>query len=390
MVSRGVFHIRLKELELQAERIIDPGLRTRPIAIVSSSNSNGTIVSLSSEAKEEGLFHGMKVSIARKMSYGVQLLPYNHTLYTQLSQYIYQTISMFTPVVEPEGLRGFYLDMNGMCLVKNQIRNIGSSILKRVEDQTSVTGVLGISINKLVSRIITSVVPETIYEVPNGDEVKFLSPLRALVLPAVKENYIRRLLRFLWIEQVHQIQSMISKPDEFQIFFGMYAMQLFRQAQGKDSSIVKPPKLRDHILEQTIMPEDTNDEDVLHAVVKDLAGQVAFKLRQRCQISDKILLSIHYADGHHRYRIGRPISIDDISIIKLCCNLFDQANERRNRIRTILIDASHFRQYVHQENLFITNKSIQMSISKAVEKVRIKYGYRSLQTADVLQMLSKL
>ena len=59
MIERDVFHIRLKNIELQAERLMDPCLRTRPIAIISSSYQNGSIVSLSDEAKEEGLTVGM-------------------------------------------------------------------------------------------------------------------------------------------------------------------------------------------------------------------------------------------------------------------------------------------------------------------------------------------
>ena len=54
MIERDVFHIRLKNIELQAERLIDPYLKTRPIAIISSSHKNGSILCLSDEAKEEG------------------------------------------------------------------------------------------------------------------------------------------------------------------------------------------------------------------------------------------------------------------------------------------------------------------------------------------------
>ena len=109
-----VFHVRLNALELQAERIMDPSLKTRPVAIISSPHPNGTIVSLSPEAEDEGLFHGMKVSVVRKMNRGIQLLPYNRSLYARISRYVYQTVSMFTPIVEPEGFDGFYLDMKGM------------------------------------------------------------------------------------------------------------------------------------------------------------------------------------------------------------------------------------------------------------------------------------
>ena len=390
MIERDVFHIRLKNMELQAERIMDPVLKTRPVAIISSHHPGGTVVSLSPEAEDEGLFPGMKVSVVRKISHGVQLLPYNRSLYARINEYVYQTVSMFTPVVEPQGVGEFFLDMNGMRAIRGHVQNTGLSIIQRIQEQTSIMGRVGISVNKLVSRIVTSVVPETIHEVKSGAEAQFLAPLQPLVLPTVQERPVHRLLRFLWIKQVNHIQSMAGRPDEFRTFFGIYALQLAREVQGKDSSVVKPPQLQDHILEQTVLPEDTNDETVLHAVVKDLAEQVAFKLRKRREAADRVKLEIHYTDGHQRHRMGKITGIDDDSVITVCRKLFDRANERRNRIRTILVDASNFHSYVNQENLFVTEESRNMAVSKAIETVRQKYGVRSLQTADVFQALGRI
>ena len=198
MIARDVFYIRLKGMELQAERIMDPSLKTRPVAIISSPQPNGTILSLSPEAEEDGLFHGMKVSVVRKMSHGVQLLPYNRSLYARVNQYIYKSISMFTPTVEPEGFDGFYLDMKGMRAIRGNTQNTGMSIIQRIREQTSILGMVGISINKLVSRIVTSVVPETIHEVQEGKEAEFLSQLSPPVLPIVKEKSINTNFDLFW------------------------------------------------------------------------------------------------------------------------------------------------------------------------------------------------
>ena len=389
MIAQDVFHIRLKEMELQAERIMDPNLKTRPVAIVSSPRSNGTILFLSSEAEEDGLFHGMKVSVVRKMSHGVQLLPYNRSLYNRVNRYVHQAVSMFTPIVESDGSNGFYLDMKGITAIRGDMKNTAISIVQKIGDQTSISGMVGISVNKLVSRIVTSVVPETIHEVQGGKEAQFLSPLKPPVLPTVKENSVNRIVRFLWVKKISHIQSMAHRPDEFQTFFGTHALQLSREAQGKDSSVVKPPQLRGHILKQTVLPEDTNNKNVLHAVVKDLAEQVAFKLRKRRKVANKVKLEIHYTDGHQRHRTGRITGIDDRSVTNVCKRLFNKANERRNRIRTILLDASNFYPYVNQEGLFPTVETRDMAVSKAVEKVRLKYGVRSLQTADIFQTLGR-
>jgi len=390
MIARDVFYIRLKEMELQIERIMDPSLKTRPVAIISSPQSSGTILSLSPEAKEDGLFHGMKVSVVRKMSHGVQLLPYNRSLYTRVNRYVYQAVSKFTPIVEPEGFDGFYLDMKGMRAIHGDMQNTGMSIIQRIREQTNISGMVGISINKLISRIVTSVIPEIIHEVQSGKEAEFLSSLQPPVLPSVKENYVNRLIRFLWIKQISHIQSMARRSDEFRTFFGSYAVQLSREAHGHDSSVVKPLELQNHVLEQTVLPEDTNDENVLHAVVKDLAEQVAFKLRKRRQLAKKIKLEIHYTDGYHRIRTGQIIRIDDRSVINVCRILFDKANERRNRVRTISLDVSDFCPYVNQESLFPTAESRDMAVSQAVEKVRLKYGVQSLQTMDVFQALGHI
>ena len=114
-----VFYLNLESLELQAERVIDPTLKNRPIAIISSSGSTGTIVVLSSEAKQEGLYKGMKVSLAKRKNTRVQLLPYNHSLYQRVNQYVYKTISYFTPIVEPSEMSGFYMDMKGIPTSKH-------------------------------------------------------------------------------------------------------------------------------------------------------------------------------------------------------------------------------------------------------------------------------
>ena len=199
MIERDVFHIRLKDIELQAERLIDSSLKERPVAIISSPHPNGSIISLSREAKEEGLSRGMRVSMVKKMSNSTQLLPYNHSLYNRIHHYVYLTISLFTPVIESKGIGEFFLDMKGMHAIRGDIQNNGLSIIDRIKARTSLTGRIGISVNKLVSRIITSVISEPIYKVDNGKEKQFLSPLHPMVLPVVKETFIDRLLNFLLI-----------------------------------------------------------------------------------------------------------------------------------------------------------------------------------------------
>ena len=108
-----VFHARLPNFEIHAERMVDPALATRPVAVITSPAQNGTILSLSQEAREEGLAIGMRISLARKISRQVALLPFHQSLYQKMQGILFQRLTRFSPAVEPAGFGRFFLDMSG-------------------------------------------------------------------------------------------------------------------------------------------------------------------------------------------------------------------------------------------------------------------------------------
>ena len=382
-----VFYLNLDSIELQAERTVDPTLKTRPVAIISSTDSNGTIISLSHEAEEEGLYKGMKVSIAKKKKQTVQFLPYNRALYQRVSKYTYDILSAFTPVIEPSGMNGFYMDMRGMPLPSGDIKGFGLSVLKKVESRISLLSVMGIGSNKLISRIITSVVPDIIHEVSPGAEDSFLAPLNFNVLPTARLKSVHKILYFLLIDRIGQLQKLSQYKEDFRTLFGIHSIQLANEAVGRDTSLVRPPILKDRLLEQTILPKNTNDESILLSAVQDLAEKIAFQLRKRRRLAKKIKLEIHYIDGFSSHRTGCINYPDDISVSKECKKLFLGANNRRISIRSILLDAVQLRPYAEQENLFYIPESRDMEISRAVEKIRRKHGIGIIKKANVLHAL---
>lgn len=381
MMSTVIYHIRMKDFELQAERTLDPFLRTRPVAIISSHHQNGTVMALSAEAQAEGLFRGMQVSLARKMSHSARLLPYNQSLYARLNRYVYSTVQAFTPMVEPSGYGKFYLDMTGMERLYGDHQQVGFQLSKMIQDRISLASTIGISVNKLVSRISTAVIPDQIYRVVRGEEMHFLSPLETPVIPAVHLPPVWKIIHFLLLKKVRELQALVLLPNEARLLFGSHALQLRREVQGQDFSVVTPPSLKNHILEQTVLAEDSNDEQVLNGVVKTLAEQVAFKLRRRSHIAKQVRLEVHYADGFQHSVRGRILANDDASVTETAWRLFIRANTRRNRIRTVLIDVFDFQLVPRQMELFPLPEIRDRALSRALDSVRRKYGFGGIGRA---------
>ena len=385
-MDRSVFHIRLQNFEVQAERILDASLRTRPIAVISSHHQNGTIIALSTEAQAEGLCQGMKVSLARKISHSALLMPYNSTLYTRMHHYVTQIVTKYSPLVEPTVFGQYYLDMSGMEAIYRSRTQAGYHISNDIHGKAGLAGQIGISTNKLVSHIATIVTPEKIHKVNAGDESKFLAPLTAEVLPTVREQSIQKLIRFLHLKEVQHIQNIVTNETVSLVLFRKYHVQLAREAWGKDTSMVTPPTQKDHIVEQVILKQNTNDETQLRAATKHLAEQVAFRLRYKQQVARSITVAVHYIDGYQFYKTDTATQNDNHTISTLCLDLLQRANRRRNRIRAVVIDATDMKPIANQLMLFRNNGVNNLALASAMDTVRTKYGFDSIQSAAHLNI----
>ncbi|MFA6744110.1 MAG: hypothetical protein WCS36_07930 [Candidatus Neomarinimicrobiota bacterium] len=385
-MSESVLHIRLADFELQVERMLDSGLRTRAIAVISSHHQNGTIISASPEAFSEGIYPGLKVAIARKMSHSVTLLPYNSTLYAKINQYIYQTVARYSPIIEPTVYGQYFADLSGMHGIYRDNLQAGNLIARDIQFKVSLQSHIGISVNKLVSQITTAVVPETIFRVEPGREQTFLAPLDTEVLPITIEPPVNKLVHFLFLSSVRNVQQVTAESETGAILFGKYYRRLFREARGQDNSPVRPPQKTDRITEQTVLTADTNDEVQLLAAVRNLAEQVAYQLRRRRQIAKALSVEIHYTDGFKNNRKGSVTANDDVTVIAEACHLFRLANYRRNRVRTIILDAANFLPVINQLDMFHPPKDEHLS--QTLDQIRRKYGFASIGAADNLMISS--
>ncbi len=379
-----VFHIRLKQFEIQVERLVDATLRNRPLAVISSHHQNGTLISVSPEAATEGLRPGLKVALARKMAPRVKLLPYNNALYARVHRYLYHILSDFSPIIEPTVFGQYYLDMTGMTHIFKNTIQAAHQMSRTIDSRLRLGSLIGISVNKLVSHICTAVVPETIHQVSTGWESHFLAPLQSGILPVSQEKEVACILRFLFLQQIKELQQMVAQSQVSKILFGRHHKQVSRQAQGRDNSAVRPPQLRDHLVRQTILRADTNDIDILQATVGDLAEQLAYQLRQRRQIAKSLILEVHYTDGFKNCRRSRVPANDDCTVKQICHQLFEKANYRRNRIRSILLDATQFQSAAQQLSLFAPPRND--NLSAALDHIRNRYGFASIRSASALRI----
>jgi len=188
------------------------------------------------------------------------------------------------------------------------------------------------------------------------------------------------------LKEVQHIQTIVANEAASLVLFRKYHAKLAMEAWGKDTAMVTPPAQKDHIVEQTILKQDTNDEELLRAVTKHLAEQVAFRLRYKRQVARSIAVTVHYTDGYQFNKKGAAAQNDNHTINTLCLNLLQRANRRRNRIRAVVIDATDMKPIANQLILFKDKGVKDQSLANAVDTLRIKYGFGSIQSASHLNI----
>ncbi|MFB0516238.1 MAG: hypothetical protein ACETWG_06505 [Candidatus Neomarinimicrobiota bacterium] len=384
-----VFHTRLSQFAVQAERLVDPTLATHPIAVITSPAQNGTILDLSSEARAEGLSRGMRVSLARKVSRITVLLPFNAALYQKVQGILFQRLVRFSPAVEPVGYGSFFLDMSGMVGIYRSLEQAGHLLARDVAGQLDLTPRVGIGRNKLVTAIATRLPwDDHVLEVPQGNEPGFLAPLRSRMLPVAREKPVHRAIMDLNLLIIQDVQHLIVRESLRQAVFGAFARQVAAQAQGIDTSVVRPLQLgiaSDHIVERYVLPEDTNDEERLQGAVQLLAETVGYQLRRSGRVARRVTLQVHYTDGYELRAVGRLARNDAVSVMQELVGLYRRANRRRGRLRALTVDADRLEPFAEQLALLDPRREErQERLTRALDHLRQRHGNGRVLPASAL------
>lgn len=380
-----VFHTRLANFFVHAERLVDPSLATRPIAITTSHAQNSTILALSDEAQSEGLRKGMHLSLARKISRISVLLPFHGALYQKVQNVLFGRLAHFSPAVEPAGYGRFFLDMSGMESIFRSPGHAGHLMVRELTREMAREPRIGIGRNKLVSAIATRMEgDDPVYEVPQGEEPAFLAPLRSITLPVAREKPVRQIMADLNLFIIRDVQQLIIAEHLRQVVFGTFARQVAAQAQGIDTAVVRPMQLgaainADHIVERHVLTEETNDEGLLFGAAQLLSETAGHQLRVRGRIAGKISLKVHYSDGYEGQATGRVCHNDTVTVTAEIVRLYRRANYRRGRVRAMTVDASQLTPFADQMSLFgLRQEHKQGRLSIAIDAIQRRYGDRAI------------
>lgn len=363
---------------VSVERLLDSRLNGRPI-LVGGTGDRGVVSACSYESRTFGIHSGMPMRMARQLCPEAVVIRGNAGTYTQYSKAVTSILQEQVPVLEKASIDEFYADLTGMDRYFGCYK-FANELRDRVMDQTGLPISFGLSINKTVSKVATGEAkPNNKLKIDKGYERPFLAPLSIRKIPSVGEKTFQSLCH-LGIKRVKNVQQMPMEMMES--VFGKHGRSIWLKSNGIDNSEIIQYHERKSISNERTFGKDTTDIHKLKTVIRAMAENLAFQLRNGQKLTSCVSVKIRYSDFNtHTKQSKIPYTSADHTLIDKVLELFDQLYSKRLLIRLVGVHFSGLVSGSYQMNLFEDTQKTA-DLYKAMDHIRQKYGSRSVMRAS--------
>ncbi len=381
-ITRSVVHMDLDTFFVSVERLMNSGLKGKPV-IIGGMSDRGVVSSCSYEARQFGVHSAMPMKMARSLCNEAIVIRGDMDAYSRHSRMVTEIIAEEAPMYEKASIDEHYLDITGMdrffgCMQWTH------ELRQRIIKETGLPISCGLSANKTVSKIATGEAkPNGEIEIPGGHERGFLSPLSIRKIPMIG-NRTFHLLRSMGIATIGTLGQIPMEMMES--LLGKNGLVIWKKANGIDHTPVVQYSERKSIGSERTFQRDTMDMAGLHDLLTSMVEKLAFQLRKEEKLTSIVTVKIRYSnfDTHTLQKRISYTSFDHV-LMPLARELFERLYQRRMLIRLLGVRLSGLVRGVQQLNLFEETPEM-VHLYLALDKLRRRYGSDSVRRASGIQL----
>ncbi|MCF8145443.1 MAG: DNA polymerase IV [Deltaproteobacteria bacterium] len=377
-MPRHIIHFHVPALPIAVARISRPELRYRPVAMAAGRSGRSLVLSVSREARSEGVFKGMSLQKARTCCPGLTILSPDPRAAEQACRELARVAARYTPRYEPCGPGHMYLDLTGTERLWGKARDAACRLRNEIRERLGLMGTAGVAGNKMVSSIASRTVPsEGVLNVDHGREAGFMAPLKVGLMPGIGPVRRKLLAEELNIVRIRQLAAL--DLNRLALIFGRQAYMIHERALGIDPTPVYPLSRVPVIAEVITLPQEEVDDPRLLGYLYRLVETCGRRMRKQGLIPRKAGLRIRYADHVEtggRLKLPRP-GFQDHDLYAPLEALFFKQCTRRVRVGFIKAWFWEFSRPDPQLTLFDApspDEERRSVLTRTLDRIRDRYG----------------
>ncbi|MFC1846909.1 DNA polymerase IV [Chloroflexota bacterium] len=386
-MPRRIMHVDLDAFFTSVEQAQNPKLRGKPVVVGGQPDRRGVVAAASYEARKFGIHSAMPLKTASRLCPQAIFISGNIGKYMDVALKFMAILMDFSPFIEPMGIDEAFLDVTGFESIHGTTRQMGEKIRQRIKKETGINASVGIAGGKLVAKVASEKAkPDGLLEVPEGRDRAFLAPLPVGEMPGIGKKTDRR-LRGMGIDTIGRLAEM--PPASLKICFGVSGLLLSRYSKGIDDSRVELPPEAKSISKETTFESDTRDHRLIEATLHYLSEKVGNNLRQKNKKAKCITLKLRSTDfgtTTRRRTMSQPTDADQVIFATGLELLKRELFLQKQPVRLIGIGVSHLTEAGRQLDMLDSTAAKLEGLNKAVDKIRHRYGFTSIQTGRTLRL----
>jgi DNA polymerase-4 len=381
-----ILHVDMDAFFVSVEELEDPSLQGKAVIVGADPDGRGVVAAASYEARKFGIHSAMPIRTAKKLCPHAIFLRGHYEKYREYSDKIGEIFSEFTPAVEMVSIDEAYLDLTGTERLHGSAFRAGDCLIRTVKDRTGLNCSVGVSTSHLVSKIASDQAkPHGLLYVLPGCEAKFLAPLPIRRMPGIGKVTEPELLS-RGISTIGDLAR--AGPEKLKEWFGKYGEWLFLKSQGQDIDAYAYEEEPKSVSHETTFDTDINDVEELERTLSYLSQLVGRRLRDHSFFARTVGLKLRYADFRTLTRdltLDEPTHLDSV-IFENVLRLFDQAWNRRQKIRLLGVRTSNLEKGLFQRGLLEAPQKQKLErLAQAADQLRDRFGFDAVKLARSLE-----
>lgn len=387
--KRLIFHIDVNSAYLsweatyrlqQGEKI---DLREIPSVVGGDQESrHGIVLTKSIPAKQFNIKTGETLYSAKSKCPNLTIVPPRYNLYVQCSNAMNELFKEYTPVIQRFSVDESWLEFTNMNNHYPDYMKLALEIKNRIKNELGFTVSIGISNNKLLSKVasdikkpdaITTLFPHEIKDKMWKLPVEDLFGVGRATLPKLNK------LNIFTIDDLANYDVNILKNH-----LKSHGVMIYNYANGIDKSEVRSGNYINMkgIGNSTTISFDVIDRSTAHMVLLSLCESIGSRLRSSNNCCKVISVSIRendFVSYSHQQKLYSPTDSTK-KISEVCYQLFDQC-WKGNPVRHLGVNVTDLCcNNLYQHSLF-EDKNIekQKAIDSTIDKLRQKYGSSTIK-----------
>jgi DNA polymerase IV len=370
--KKYIAHLDLDCFFVSVERIKNPKLIGKPVAVGGSPTGRGVISSASYEARKFGVRSAMPTARALKLCPQLIVVHGSHGEYGRISEKLFHRMCELAPLVERASIDEMNMDFTG-CenLYHNDLPGFMKTIQQLVLKEFQLPCTIGLASNKTVAKIaVNRVKPNGVIFVPHGTEAAYLAPFDISVIPGIG-NKTEMYLRGKGFNAVADIQR--KSENEILKILGKHGLWIYHAAYGHGSDTIGEEWSAKSISREETFAKNISNKKELEKSLFDLVEDVCSRVRKNGWKARTITLKLRYSDFKTTTHAESVEPTNDDTVVRSSIGkLLEESYARKLAIRLIGVRLSNFEEE-EQMTLFPTDQKKQ-DILRAVDGLRDKFG----------------